>query len=130
MVEVEEVQLHFVVLTHLMEDHWDTLGALMMILDTLSMDFLAFQQDLWNLSMEMLRVMGIITNELWRENDLKEEEIGKTKGKGKEKAQEFRRVRTEGDDRDMEMGRAGPLSLAYIVFSFLFWLFLYSMLVC
>ncbi|KAG6328629.1 hypothetical protein ID866_10460, partial [Astraeus odoratus] len=83
-----------------------------MMLDTLPMDFLPFQQDLWNLSISMLRVMKTITNELLRANDLKEEEMEKTKGKGKEKAQEeFIRARTEDDDRDMEMGRAGPLPL-------------------
>ncbi|KAG6327231.1 hypothetical protein ID866_11858 [Astraeus odoratus] len=48
-----------------------------------------------------------------RVNNLKEEEMGRSKGKGKEKAQEeFRRARTEDDDGDTEMGRAGPSSLA------------------
>ncbi|KAG6329706.1 hypothetical protein ID866_9383 [Astraeus odoratus] len=85
----EEVWLHFAVPTHLTEDHRDTLGALMTMLDKMSTDFLAF-----------------------RSNDLKEEEMGKSKGKGKEKAkEEFRRVRTDKDG-DIEMGRAGPSSLA------------------
>ncbi|KAG6326502.1 hypothetical protein ID866_12587 [Astraeus odoratus] len=54
-----------------------------------------------------------IANKLWRANNLKEEEMGRSKGKGKEKAQEeFRRARTEDDDGDMEMGGAGPSSLA------------------
>ncbi|KAG6326964.1 hypothetical protein ID866_12125 [Astraeus odoratus] len=82
--EEEEVQSHFAVLTHLMEEHWDALG-----------------------------VIEAIADELWRLNDLKEEEMGKSKGKGKEKAQEeFRRARMEDDDGDMEMGGVGPLSLA------------------
>ncbi|KAG6327237.1 hypothetical protein ID866_11852 [Astraeus odoratus] len=85
----EEVQSHFTVPTHLAEDHQDALRALTATLDKLSMDFLAF----------------------WL-NNLKEEEMGKSKGKGKEKAkEEFRRLMTD-DDRDMEMGRAGPSSLA------------------
>ncbi|KAG6328742.1 hypothetical protein ID866_10347 [Astraeus odoratus] len=103
---------HFVVLQHLAEEHQDALRALMMTLDTLSMDFLEFWQDLWNLRVAALRAIETITNELWRANNLKEEEMGRSKGKGKEKAQEeFRRARTEDDDRDMEMGRAGPSSL-------------------
>ncbi|KAG6329562.1 hypothetical protein ID866_9527 [Astraeus odoratus] len=107
----DKVQLHFAVLPHLVEDHWDTLRALMMMLDKLSMDFLTFQQDLWDLGVTMLRVMEALANELQRLNDLKEEEMGKSKGKGKEKAkEEFRRARTD-DDGDTEMGRAGPSSL-------------------
>ncbi|KAG6329252.1 hypothetical protein ID866_9837 [Astraeus odoratus] len=107
----EEVQSHFAVLTHLMEDHWDTLGVLMTMLDTLSMDFLTFWQDLWNLGISMLRVMESIADELQRLNNLKEE-MGRTKGKGKEKAkEEGPRRRMEDNDRDMEMGRAGPSSL-------------------
>ncbi|KAG6326371.1 hypothetical protein ID866_12718 [Astraeus odoratus] len=54
-----------------------------------------------------------IADELRRANDLKEEEMGRSKGKGKEKAQEeFRGARMEDDDGDMEMGGAGPSSLA------------------
>ncbi|KAG6326333.1 hypothetical protein ID866_12756 [Astraeus odoratus] len=84
-----------------------------MTLDTLSMDFLKFRQDSWNLRVATLQAIETITDELQRVNDLKEEEMGRSKGKGKEKAQEeFRRARTEDDDRDMEMGRAGPSSLA------------------
>ncbi|KAG6327951.1 hypothetical protein ID866_11138 [Astraeus odoratus] len=89
----EEMWSHFVVLTHLMEEHWDALGVLMTTLDVLSMDFLAF-------------------HELQRANDLKEEEMGRSKGKGKEKAkEEGPRRRTEDDDRDTEIGGAGPSSL-------------------
>ncbi|KAG6327511.1 hypothetical protein ID866_11578 [Astraeus odoratus] len=84
----EEVWLHFMVPPHLMEDHWDAFRALTTMLDKLSTDFLTF----WS-------------------NDLKEEEMGKSKGKGKEKAkEEFRGLRTD-DDRDMEMGGVGLLSL-------------------
>ncbi|KAG6327458.1 hypothetical protein ID866_11631 [Astraeus odoratus] len=98
--EEEEVQSHFAVPPHLMKDHQDALRALTTTLDKLSMDFLTF----W--------VMEAIANELQRSNDLKEEEMRKSKGKGKEKAkEEFRRLRTNNDG-DMEMGRAGPLSLA------------------
>ncbi|KAG6328352.1 hypothetical protein ID866_10737 [Astraeus odoratus] len=105
--------LHFVVLQHLMEEHWDALRALIMTLDMLSTDFLKFWQDSWNLRVATLRAIETITDELWRANDLKEEEMGRSKGKGKERAQEeFRRARTEDDDRDMEMGGVGPSSLA------------------
>ncbi|KAG6327956.1 hypothetical protein ID866_11133 [Astraeus odoratus] len=97
----DKEQLHFAVLQHLAEEHRNALGALMMTLDMLSMDFLKF----W--------AIETIADELRRANDLKEEEMGRSKGKGKEKAQkEFRRARTEDDDRDTEMGRAGPSSLA------------------
>ncbi|KAG6329985.1 hypothetical protein ID866_9103 [Astraeus odoratus] len=99
--------------THLTEDHQDAIGALRTTLDTLSTDFLAFQQDSWNISMEMLRVMGTIAHDLKRGNDLKEEEMGKQKGKGKERAQEEepRRGCSEGSNGNTEMGGAGPLSL-------------------
>ncbi|KAG6327933.1 hypothetical protein ID866_11155 [Astraeus odoratus] len=84
-----------------------------MTLDTLSTDFLKFQQDLWNLGVAMLQVIETIADELQRANNLKEEEMGRRKGKGKEKAQEeFRRARMEDDNGDTEMGRAGPSSLA------------------
>ncbi|KAG6327020.1 hypothetical protein ID866_12069 [Astraeus odoratus] len=110
--EDDKVWLHFVVPQHLMEDHQDTLGVLMTMLDKLSMDFLTFQQDSWGLRVAMLKVMEALANELQRLNNLKEEEMGKSKGKGKEKAkEEFRRSRMD-DDGDMEMGGAGPLSLA------------------
>ncbi|KAG6327480.1 hypothetical protein ID866_11609 [Astraeus odoratus] len=108
----DEKQLHFAVLQHLMEEHQDTLRALTMTLDTLSTDFLAFQQDSWNIGMSILRAMEAIADELQQLNDLKEEEMGKSKGKGKEKAkEEFRRSRMD-DDGDMEMGGAGPSLLA------------------
>ncbi|KAG6326397.1 hypothetical protein ID866_12692, partial [Astraeus odoratus] len=55
----DEEQPHFAVLQHLAEEHQDVLGALMTMLDMLSMDFLKF----------------------WA-NDLKEEEMGKSKGFG------------------------------------------------
>ncbi|KAG6328903.1 hypothetical protein ID866_10186 [Astraeus odoratus] len=104
----EEMWSHFTVPTHLMEDHQDALGALMTMLDMLSIDFLAFWQDSWTLGMEMLKAMAIIASELWRANDLKEE-MGRSKAKGKEKAkEEGPRRRTEDNNRDMEMGRAGP----------------------
>ncbi|KAG6327087.1 hypothetical protein ID866_12002 [Astraeus odoratus] len=94
----DEERLHFAVLQHLMEEHQDALGALMTTLDTL---------------VATLQAIETITNKLQRANDLKEEEMGRSKGKGKEKAQEeFRRARTEDDNGDMEMGRAGPSSLA------------------
>ncbi|KAG6327118.1 hypothetical protein ID866_11971 [Astraeus odoratus] len=97
----DEEQPHFVVPQHLAEEHRDALRALTMTLDTLSTDFVEF----W--------AIETIADELWRANDLKEEEMGRSKEKGKEKAQEeFRRARTEDDDRDMEMGGAGPSSLA------------------
>ncbi|KAG6327478.1 hypothetical protein ID866_11611 [Astraeus odoratus] len=109
----DKEQLHFVVPQHLAEQHQDTLRALIMTLDTLSTDFLEFWQDSWNLGVATLRAIETITNELQRVNDLKEEEMGRSKGKGKEKAQgEIRRARMEDDDGDMEMGRAGPSSLA------------------
>ncbi|KAG6326519.1 hypothetical protein ID866_12570 [Astraeus odoratus] len=105
--EGEEVQSHFAVPTHLTEDHQDAPGAL-----TTTLDFLTFWQDLWDLGVAMLRAMEAIANKLQRSNDLKEEEMGKSKGKGKEKAkEEFRRSRMD-DDGDMEMGGAGPSSLA------------------
>ncbi|KAG6326618.1 hypothetical protein ID866_12471 [Astraeus odoratus] len=101
---------HFVVLQHLVEEHRDALGALMMTLDTLSTDFLAFWRDSWNLGMSILRAMEAIADELQWSNDLKEEAMGK--GKGKERAkEEGPRRRTEDDDGDTEMGRAGPSSL-------------------
>ncbi|KAG6330280.1 hypothetical protein ID866_8807 [Astraeus odoratus] len=105
--EEEEVWSHFAVLA---EDHWDAFGVLMTTLDMLSMDFLTFQQDSWNISMDMLKLMGVIAHELQRANDLKEEEMGKEKGKEKAEGESKRR-RTEDKDRDMEMGRAGPSSL-------------------
>ncbi|KAG6327295.1 hypothetical protein ID866_11794 [Astraeus odoratus] len=89
---------HFAVPQHLAEEHWDALGALTMTLDML---------------VAMLRAIETIADKLRRANDLKEEEMGRSKGKGKERAQEkFRRARTEDDDGDTEMGRAGPSSLA------------------
>ncbi|KAG6328174.1 hypothetical protein ID866_10914 [Astraeus odoratus] len=36
----------------------------MMMLDMLSTNFLAFWQDSWNISMDMLRLMGTITCKL------------------------------------------------------------------
>ncbi|KAG6328022.1 hypothetical protein ID866_11067 [Astraeus odoratus] len=105
----DKVWSHFAVPPHLAEDHWDALRALMTMLDMLSTDFLAFWQDSWNLSISMLWVMEAIADKLQRLNGLKEEEIGKRKGKGKEK-EEFRRART-GNDGDMEMGGVGPSSL-------------------
>ncbi|KAG6327460.1 hypothetical protein ID866_11629 [Astraeus odoratus] len=57
------------------------------------------------------RRMTAIANELWRANDLKEEEMGKSKGKGKEREEGSRQGRTQDKDGDMEMGRAGPSSL-------------------
>ncbi|KAG6326416.1 hypothetical protein ID866_12673 [Astraeus odoratus] len=106
----DEEQPHFAVPQHLVEEHRDALGALTMTLDTLSMDFLAFWQDSWNLGMSILRAMEAIADELQRSNDLKEEAMGK--GKGKERAkEEGPGRRMEDDDRDMEMGGAGPSSL-------------------
>ncbi|KAG6327094.1 hypothetical protein ID866_11995 [Astraeus odoratus] len=106
--EEDEEWSHFAVLTHLMEEHRDTLGVLMTTLDMLSMEFYKFRRDYWGFSTEVLKVMDTIAQELKRANDLKEEEMGKAKGKGKEKAQEeFRRARTEDNDGDTEMGRAG-----------------------
>ncbi|KAG6326452.1 hypothetical protein ID866_12637 [Astraeus odoratus] len=101
---------HFAVPQHLVEEHRDALGALTTTLDTLFTDFLAFRWDSWNLGMSILRAMEAIANELQQSNDLKEEAMGK--GKGKERAkEEGPRRRTEDDDRDTEMGRAGPSSL-------------------
>ncbi|KAG6328186.1 hypothetical protein ID866_10903 [Astraeus odoratus] len=109
----DEEQLHFAVPQHLVEEHWDALGALMTTLDTLSTDFLEFWRDSWNLGVATLRVIETIANELQRANDLKEEEMGRSKEKGKEKAQEeLRRARMEDNDGDTEMGGAGPSSLA------------------
>ncbi|KAG6327032.1 hypothetical protein ID866_12057 [Astraeus odoratus] len=106
----DEERPHFVVLQHLAEEHQDALGALTTTLDTLSMDFLAFQRDSWNLGVSILRAMEAIADKLQRSNNLKEEAMGK--GKGKERAkEEGPRRRTEDDDRDMEMGGAGPSSL-------------------
>ncbi|KAG6327037.1 hypothetical protein ID866_12052 [Astraeus odoratus] len=110
--EEEEVCLHFVVLTHLTEEHQDALRALTTMLDTLSMDILKFWQDSWNLGVAILRAIEAITDELQRANDLKEEEMGKSKGKGKEREERPRQGRTEDEDGDMEMGKAGPSSLA------------------
>ncbi|KAG6326646.1 hypothetical protein ID866_12443 [Astraeus odoratus] len=108
----DEEWSHFAVPTHLMEEHRDALGALTMTLDMLSTEFYKFWRDYWGFSTEVLKVMDTIMQELKRANDLKEEEMGKAKGKGKEKAQEeSRRVTMEDNDRDMEMGGAGPLSL-------------------
>ncbi|KAG6328412.1 hypothetical protein ID866_10677 [Astraeus odoratus] len=86
--------------------------ALTTTLDMLSMDFLEFWQDSWNLRVAMLRAIEAIANELWRVNNLKEEEMGKSKGKGKEREEGPRWGRTEDKDRDTKMGRAGPSSLA------------------
>ncbi|KAG6327441.1 hypothetical protein ID866_11648 [Astraeus odoratus] len=73
---------------------------------------LQFQRDYWGFSMEVLKVIDTIAQELKSANDLKEEEMGRGKEKGKEKAQEeFRRARTEDNDGDTEMGRAEPSSL-------------------
>ncbi|KAG6327211.1 hypothetical protein ID866_11878 [Astraeus odoratus] len=104
----DEEQSHFAVPTHLMEEHRDALRALTTILDMLSTEFYKFWRDYWGFGAEVLKVMDTITQELKRANGLKEEEMGKAKGKGKEKTQEeFRRARMEDDDRDTEMGRAG-----------------------
>ncbi|KAG6327813.1 hypothetical protein ID866_11275 [Astraeus odoratus] len=84
----------------------------MMTLDTLSMDFLEFWRDSWNLGVATLQVIETIADELQRANDLKEEEMGRGKGKGKEKEEGPKRGRMEDEDEDMEMGRAGPSSLA------------------
>ncbi|KAG6326304.1 hypothetical protein ID866_12785 [Astraeus odoratus] len=106
----DEEQPHFAVPQHLAEEHRDALGVLTMTLDTLSTDFLAFRWDSWNLGVSILRAMEAIANKLQWSNDLKEEAMGK--GKGKERAkEEGPRRRTEDDDRDTEMGRAGPSSL-------------------
>ncbi|KAG6328053.1 hypothetical protein ID866_11036 [Astraeus odoratus] len=110
--EEDKEQLHFAVLTHLMEEYRDALGALTTTLDTLSTEFYKFQRDYWGFSTEVLKVMDTIAQELKRANDLKEEEMGKAKGKGKEKEEGPRRGRMEDKDRDTEMGRAGPLFLA------------------
>ncbi|KAG6326403.1 hypothetical protein ID866_12686 [Astraeus odoratus] len=106
----DEEQPHFVVPQHLAEEHRDALRALTMTLDTLSMDFLTFQWDSWNLGMSILRAMEAIADELQWLNNLKEEAMGK--GKGKERAkEEGPRRRMKDDVRDTEMGRAGPSSL-------------------
>ncbi|KAG6327049.1 hypothetical protein ID866_12040 [Astraeus odoratus] len=102
----DKEQLHFVVPQHLMEEHQDALRALTMTLDMLSTDFLTFQQDSWNLGVSILRAMEAIANELQQSNDLKEEVKGKERAK-----EEGPRRRTEDDDGDTEMGRAGPSSL-------------------
>ncbi|KAG6326031.1 hypothetical protein ID866_13058, partial [Astraeus odoratus] len=83
--EEEEMRSHFAVLPHLVEEHRDALGALMATLDTLSMEFYEFRRDYWGFGGEVLRVLDTIALELKRANDLKEEEMGKAKGKGKEK---------------------------------------------
>ncbi|KAG6326774.1 hypothetical protein ID866_12314 [Astraeus odoratus] len=103
---------HFVVPQHLAEEHRDTLRALTTALDTLSMDFLEFQRDSWNLRVATLQAIETITHKLQRVNDLKEEEMGRGKGKGKEKEEGPKRGRTEDEDGDTEMGGAGPSSLA------------------
>ncbi|KAG6327569.1 hypothetical protein ID866_11520 [Astraeus odoratus] len=106
----DEEQPHFAVPQHLVEEHRDTLGALTTTLDMLSMDFLTFQRDSWNLGVSILRAMEAIADKLQQSNNLKEEAMGK--GKGKERAkEEGPRRRTEDDDGDTEMGGAGPSSL-------------------
>ncbi|KAG6326486.1 hypothetical protein ID866_12603 [Astraeus odoratus] len=60
----DEEQLHFAVPQHLAEEHQDALGALTTTLDMLSMDFLTFWWDSWNLGMSILRVMEAIADEL------------------------------------------------------------------
>ncbi|KAG6326120.1 hypothetical protein ID866_12969, partial [Astraeus odoratus] len=80
--EEEEMRSHFAVLPHLAEEHRDVLGALMATLDTLSTEFYEFQRDYWGFGREVLKVMDTIAQELKRANDLKEEELGKAKGKG------------------------------------------------
>ncbi|KAG6327261.1 hypothetical protein ID866_11828 [Astraeus odoratus] len=106
----DEERPHFAVLQHLAEEHRDALGALTTTLDTLSMDFLEFWRDSWNLGVAMLQAIESVADELRRANNLKEEEMGRGKGKGKEKEEGPKR-RMEDDDGDMEMGRAGPSSL-------------------
>ncbi|KAG6326926.1 hypothetical protein ID866_12163 [Astraeus odoratus] len=108
----EETRSHFAVLPHLAEEHRDTLRVLTATLDMLSMEFYEFRRDYWGFSREVLKVMDTIAQELKRANDLKEEELGKAKGKGKEKEEGPRRGRMEDEDGDMEMGGAGPSSLA------------------
>ncbi|KAG6325857.1 hypothetical protein ID866_13232, partial [Astraeus odoratus] len=66
--EDNKVWSHFAVPPHLVEDHQDTLGALTMTLDTLSMEFYEFQRDYWGFGMEVLKVMDTITQELKRAN--------------------------------------------------------------
>ncbi|KAG6329424.1 hypothetical protein ID866_9665 [Astraeus odoratus] len=102
---------HFAVPNHLMEEHQDALRALAMTLDMLSMEFYKFQRDYWGFSVEVLKVMDTIAQKLKRANDLREEEMGRSKGKGKEKGEWPRRGRMEDKDGDTEMGRAGPSSL-------------------
>ncbi|KAG6329621.1 hypothetical protein ID866_9468 [Astraeus odoratus] len=58
--EEEEECLHFMVPPHLAEDHWDALRALIITLDTLSMEFYDFQRDYWGFSTEVLKVMDTI----------------------------------------------------------------------
>ncbi|KAG6325867.1 hypothetical protein ID866_13222, partial [Astraeus odoratus] len=82
--EEEEMRSHFAVLPHLTEEHHDALGALTATLDTLSTEFYEFRRDYWGFGGEVLKVMDTIAQELKRANDLKEEELGKAKGKGKE----------------------------------------------
>ncbi|KAG6326914.1 hypothetical protein ID866_12175 [Astraeus odoratus] len=108
----DEERSHFAVPTHLAEEHRDALRALMTTLDTLSTDLLEFRRDSWNLRVATLWAIETIADELWRANDLKEEELGKAKGKGKEKEEGSRRGRTEDEDGDTEMGGAGPSFLA------------------
>ncbi|KAG6328316.1 hypothetical protein ID866_10773 [Astraeus odoratus] len=62
---------HFAVPTHLAEEHWDSLRALTTTLDMLSMDFLVFWWDSWNLSMFILRAVEAVTDELQRSNVLR-----------------------------------------------------------
>ncbi|KAG6325974.1 hypothetical protein ID866_13115, partial [Astraeus odoratus] len=80
--EEEETRSHFAVPPHLAEEHCDTLGALTATLDTLSTEFYEFRRDYWGFGGEVLKVMDTIAQELKRANDLKEEELGKAKGKG------------------------------------------------
>ncbi|KAG6326670.1 hypothetical protein ID866_12419 [Astraeus odoratus] len=62
-----------------------------MTLDMLSMAFYKFQRDYWGFGVE--------------------EEMGRSKGKGKQTEEGPRKGRMEDEDGDMEMGRAGPSSL-------------------
>ncbi|KAG6326012.1 hypothetical protein ID866_13077, partial [Astraeus odoratus] len=80
--EEEETWSHFAVLPHLAEEHRDALGVLTATLDTLSTEFYEFRRDYWGFGREVLKVMDTIAQELKRANDLKEEELGKAKGKG------------------------------------------------
>ncbi|KAG6326174.1 hypothetical protein ID866_12915, partial [Astraeus odoratus] len=83
--EEEEMRSHFAVPPHLAEEHHDALGALTVTLDMLSIEFYEFRRDYWGFGREVLKVMDTIAQELKRANNLKEEELGKAKGKGKEK---------------------------------------------